>query len=95
MRIRRGPPSAGPCSARHDANRYPLPMRHTLLTAGAFLAALGCSSTTDHATTEASATVENPVELGRVRWERDHAEAVARARREDRDVLMLFQEVPG
>ena len=38
---------------------------------------------------------ENPVELGLVDWERDYSVATARARTEDRDLLLLFQEVPG
>ena len=36
-----------------------------------------------------------PVELGLVAWERDHSQAVRRAEAQGRDLLMLFQEVPG
>lgn len=38
---------------------------------------------------------EQAVELGRVHWERDHDAAFARAARESKPVLLLFQEVPG
>ena len=38
---------------------------------------------------------DDPVELGRVDWLRDHAAAFAQARRTRRPVLMLFQEIPG
>ena len=38
---------------------------------------------------------KNPVELGRVLWERDYDKAVARAKKSDRDLFVLFQEVPG
>lgn len=34
-------------------------------------------------------------ELGKVEWMRDYEEALARAKKEDKDVLILFQEVPG
>ncbi len=36
-----------------------------------------------------------PVELGRVAWERDFDRATARAEREQKPILLLFQEVPG
>ncbi|MFN0059344.1 MAG: hypothetical protein ACKVX7_12890 [Planctomycetota bacterium] len=36
-----------------------------------------------------------PVELGRVRWERDYARAEAAAKANGRPLLTLFQEVPG
>ncbi len=39
--------------------------------------------------------IDNPTELGKVRWHRDHDAAFAAARKLDRDVLILFQEVPG
>ena len=38
---------------------------------------------------------DQPVELGLVHWERDFELATARAREESRDVLLVFQEVPG
>lgn len=49
---------------------------------------------------EASASLagvapDQPVELGLVHWERDHDAAFARAARESKPVLLLFQEVPG
>lgn len=48
------------------------------------------------AQTEVATEVEEaPVELGLVDWERDYSVATARARTEDRDLLLLFQEVPG
>ncbi|WP_299315498.1 VPGUxxT family thioredoxin-like (seleno)protein, type 2 [uncultured Aquimarina sp.] len=34
-------------------------------------------------------------ELGKVRWLRDYDDAVALARKKNKDVLILFQEVPG
>ena len=34
-------------------------------------------------------------ELGLVAWERDHDQAFARARSEEKPVLLLFQEIPG
>lgn len=36
-----------------------------------------------------------PVEFGAVRWERDWDAARARARKESKPLLVLFQEVPG
>ncbi len=39
--------------------------------------------------------IEGAVELGRVRWEEDHAAAWERARASGRPVLVLFQEIPG
>ncbi len=38
---------------------------------------------------------ERPRELGDVKWERDLGVALDRARKEKRDVFVLFQEVPG
>ena len=38
---------------------------------------------------------DQPIELGLVHWERDFELATARAREESRDVLLVFQEVPG
>ncbi len=59
------------------------------LAAGAML--LGACAQTGSATTPA----DQPVELGLVHWERDFELATARAREESRDVLLVFQEVPG
>lgn len=39
--------------------------------------------------------VEQPVELGQVRWRRDFDAARAEAKQADKPVLILFQEVPG
>ena len=36
-----------------------------------------------------------PVELGQVSWERDFAAAEKRAKAENKDLFVLFQEVPG
>lgn len=36
-----------------------------------------------------------PKELGEVSWYRDYDEALNKAKKEDKSVLMLFQEVPG
>jgi len=43
----------------------------------------------------AARPAENPVELGRVAWGRDHDAAFAAARERETPVLILFQEVPG
>lgn len=45
--------------------------------------------------TREAAPEEGPIELGRVAWERHFDAACSRAGREGRDLLMLFQEVPG
>ena len=37
----------------------------------------------------------NPVELGKVHWFRNYDEAVALSRKEQKSILILFQEVPG
>jgi hypothetical protein len=42
-----------------------------------------------------AADPENPVELGRVRWERDLERGRARAAESGKPLLILFQEVPG
>ena len=61
--------------------------------------ALGCSSTTPDNSQAADVGIESrdkqPVELGAVRWERDYAFARKRAESSGRDILVLFQEVPG
>ena len=36
-----------------------------------------------------------PVELGSIAWLRDFDAAATRAQAENRDLLLLFQEVPG
>jgi hypothetical protein len=38
---------------------------------------------------------KNPVEVGKVRWERDYEAAMASAKQSGKPVFMLFQEVPG
>ncbi len=38
---------------------------------------------------------QNPVELGTVSWYRNYDEARAIAKKTDRDLFVLFQEVPG
>jgi Thioredoxin-like len=48
----------------------------------------------DKSTTE-SGTPTQPVELGRVSWQRDYAAAVAQAKRDNKPLLVLFDEVPG
>ena len=42
-----------------------------------------------------AADTRTPIELGRVRWERDYARAEAAAKATGRPLLTLFQEVPG
>lgn len=37
----------------------------------------------------------NPRELGKVRWLRDHDEALATSKKTQKPVFLLFQEVPG
>ncbi|MDG1058474.1 MAG: thioredoxin family protein [Flavobacteriaceae bacterium] len=39
--------------------------------------------------------IEQSEELGQVHWYRDYDKALAVAAKEDKDVLLLFQEVPG
>jgi Thioredoxin-like len=39
--------------------------------------------------------MKNPVEVGKVRWERDYESALASAKQSGKPVFMLFQEVPG
>ena len=38
---------------------------------------------------------DNPVELGDVDWYRDYNTAISQAQNSDKDLLILFQEVPG
>ena len=42
-----------------------------------------------------SCATDDPIELGRVDWNRDHDQAFAEARQSERPVLLLFQEIPG
>ncbi|MFT7462722.1 MAG: hypothetical protein ACI9EF_001064 [Pseudohongiellaceae bacterium] len=44
---------------------------------------------------ESNPPVEQPIELGTVRWERNHDTAFARAKQADTPVFLLFQEIPG
>jgi hypothetical protein len=39
--------------------------------------------------------VEQPVELGQVKWRRDFDAGLAESKRTGKPVLLLFQEVPG
>lgn len=41
------------------------------------------------------APAESPAELGRVNWGRDLDAALKSSRRDERPLLLLFQEVPG
>lgn len=45
--------------------------------------------------TPISDRVEQPVELGQVRWRRDFDQGLAEAKDSGKPVLLLFQEVPG
>lgn len=45
--------------------------------------------------TPVAGQVEQPVELGQVRWRRDFEAGLAEAKRSGKPVLLLFQEVPG
>ena len=56
---------------------------------------LAACAQTGAATGPAVQAGDQPVELGLVHWERDFELATARARQESRDVLLVFQEVPG
>ncbi len=38
---------------------------------------------------------ENPVEVGKVKWQRDYESAMAAAKKSGKPVFLLFQEVPG
>lgn len=59
------------------------------------LACTGAVTESEHTDRIDVLPIDQPIELGAVRWERDYAAARARAARTDRDLLMLFQEVPG
>ena len=41
------------------------------------------------------AAVKQPVELGKVAWGRDLDEAVAKSKKSNKPIALLFQEVPG
>ena len=41
------------------------------------------------------ATVKQPVELGKVAWGRDLDAAVAKSKKSNKPIALLFQEVPG
>lgn len=56
---------------------------------------LAACAQTGSATGPTAQAGDQPVELGLVNWERDFELANARARDESRDVLLVFQEVPG
>lgn len=43
----------------------------------------------------AAGRVEQPVELGQIRWRRDFEKGLAEAKQAEKPVLLLFQEVPG
>lgn len=40
-------------------------------------------------------SVRQPVELGKVAWGRDLDEAVAKSKKNNKPIALLFQEVPG
>lgn len=40
-------------------------------------------------------TAGNPAELGKVAWRRGFDEAIEEAKKNDKPLLVLFQEVPG
>lgn len=40
-------------------------------------------------------SLSQPVELGQVHWQRDLDRALQKAKDTEKDVLLLFQEVPG
>ena len=42
-----------------------------------------------------TAPAKTPVELGNVKWIRDIDEGVAKAKKAQKPILVLFQEVPG
>lgn len=44
---------------------------------------------------QAQSNSNQPKELGKVHWHRDYDKAIALAKKEQKDVLILFQEVPG
>lgn len=46
-----------------------------------------------HSASKPSGT--NPVEVGNVRWERDYDTAVSLAKKSNKPIFALFQEVPG
>lgn len=44
---------------------------------------------------ESGDDMKQPVELGRVRWQRDLAAAREQATKDGKPIFLLFQEVPG
>ena len=42
-----------------------------------------------------AAAPDNPQELGKVSWIRNYEEAKLKSRQTDKDIFVLFQEVPG
>ena len=59
------------------------------------LLALGACAASETGAGPRQAASDAPVELGHVAWERDYETARVRAGSQGRDLLMLFQEVPG
>ncbi len=47
------------------------------------------------ALTSTTFAAENPIELGKVQWLRDYDQAATQAKKSNRSLLVLFQEVPG
>ena len=64
------------------------------LAAGVMMAAKPASEAVAAPVTK-SAAKKQPIELGRVPWERDFARATAEAKRTGKPLLVLFDEVPG
>ena len=74
-----------------------LPRLLCLLALGAIVAtALACARAPFPPFSQIRAAITgSPPELGTVAWLRNYDDAVARATREERPILLLFQEVPG
>lgn len=67
----------------------------TLVLLSLALSSLACAPTHADAKPAPPATLNQPEELGGVRWMRDYDDALARAKKENKPLLVLFTEVPG
>ena len=55
----------------------------------------GSGSSSKKSGSSKRSAVKQPIELGKVAWGRDLDEAVAKSRKSNKPIALLFQEVPG
>jgi|GEM_PF-5413510 len=60
-----------------------------------FLSACGNTEAQDSRQAVGKPSVDQPIEIGTVRWGRDLDEALALSKKSQKPVFVLFQEVPG